>query len=303
MIRRNRNKGRVLIALLVFVLSLPSIGMAATVGNTAETLGAAGKFSLGIEYDGITNRDLKWKSGSITMASPSVTVSDSIPPAGGSIVDMEAESNRVFLKGTVGVHPNVDVFVKLGMADAGWKLTEKDPGQPDSKTEFDGDRDLAYGIGAKAKVFQTPGGLRVMADAQYIRYEVDGDLKTDGKEVDQDLLDDLRSTDPGATFSSTKKTKIQEWQLALYVNKTVGRFSPYGGVKYSDFKADLDLDGNGQYMGEPFTVTIDAESEADNNIGVFLGTDIQVIPNQFSVNIEGRFLDETAFTVGASYRF
>ncbi|NOZ26343.1 MAG: hypothetical protein GXO94_09680 [Nitrospirae bacterium] len=303
MTRIGRNKERLLIALVVFVLSLPAAGRAATVGNTAETLGAAGRFSVGLEYDGITDRDLKWKSGSITMASASTTVSDSIPPAGGSIEDMELESGRLFLKGTIGVRPDVDVYVKLGTADADWKMTEKEPGQPDSRTEFNGDRDLAFGAGVKARVYQTPGGLRVMADAQYLRYDVEGDLITDGTEFDQEFLDELRASDPGATFSSTKKTKIQEWQLALYVNKTVGRFSPYGGVKYSDVKADLELDGNGQYLGEPFTLTIDAESEADGNFGLFLGTDIQVIPNRLSVNIEGRFMDETAFTLGASYRF
>ncbi|VAX29250.1 hypothetical protein MNBD_NITROSPIRAE02-13 [hydrothermal vent metagenome] len=292
-----------LIALLMFVLSLPSVGLAATVGNTAETQGAAGKFSLGVEYDGVTNRDLKWKSGTMSMTYLGVTDSDTIPSAGDSIEDMEAESNRIFLKGTVGVHPNVDVFVKLGMADADWKMTEKSPGSPDSKTEFNGDWDLAYGIGAKAKLFQTPGGLRVMADAQYLRYEVDGKLKTDGTEFDQDILADLRSTDPNATFSSTKKTKVQEWQVALYVNKTIGKFSPYGGVKYSDFKADLELDGSGQYLGDPFSIKIDGKSEADKNFGIFLGTDIYVIPNKLSVNLEGRFIDETAFTIGANYKF
>ncbi len=296
-------KKTVLIALLMFVLSLPSMGWAATVGNIAETQGAAGKFSLGVEYDGVTNRDLKWKSGTMSITSGGVTESDTIPSAGGSIVDMEAESNRVFLKGTVGVHPNVDIFVKLGMADADWKLTEKSPGEPDSKSEFDGDWDLAYGIGAKAKIFQTPGGLRIMADAQYLRYEVDGKLKIDGKEIDQDFLAGLQEVDPSATFSSTKKTKIQEWQVALYANKTIGNFSPYGGVKYSDFKADLELNGSGQVLGEPFSMKIDGKSEADKNFGVFLGTDIYVIPNKFSVNIEGRFIDETAFTIGANYKF
>ena len=51
------------------------------------------------------------------------------------------------------------------------------------------------------------------------------------------------------------------------------------------------------------SLKIDGKSEADKNFGIFLGTDIYVIPNKFSVNIEGRFIDETAFTIGANYKF
>ncbi len=303
MARINRHKGKVLTVLFVFVLGLPLTGRAATVGNPAEVVGAAGRFSLGVEYDGITGRDLEWKGGTIVMKSESTTITETIPAAGGSIEDFEVESSRVFLKGTFGIRPDVDLYVKLGIADADWSLTDKAPGEPDSRAEFDGDIDIAYGAGVKAKVFQASGGLRFMADAQYVRYEVEGDFKTDGKDFDEDFVDDMRATDPNATFSSTKKTKLQQWQIALYVQGTVGIFSPYGGVKYSEVKTDFSLDGSGRYLDIPYTVEIDGEGEADSNFGVFLGTDAYVIPNRLSVNVEGRFLDETAFSLGATYRF
>ncbi len=72
-----------------------------------------------------------------------------------------------------------------------------------------------------------------------------------------------------------------------------GRFSL--GVEYDGVTGrDLDI---------PYTVEIDGKGEADSNFGVFLGTDVYVIPNRLSVNVEGRFLDETAFSLGATYRF
>jgi hypothetical protein len=43
--------------------------------------------------------------------------------------------------------------------------------------------------------------------------------------------------------------------------------------------------------------------EADDNFGAFLGTDIYIIPDKLSVNIEGRFIDETSGTIGVTYRF
>lgn len=298
-------KKTILVGLLMVALSLPSIGGAATVGNIAETQGALGKFSLGLEYDGVFDRDMKWDSGSMSVTVLGVTVTESFPFPGESIEDMEMDSNRVFLKGTLGLHPNVDIFAKLGMAGANWEAKYKEPGFPDEKFEFEDDWGFAWGIGAKAKIFETSGGLRFMADAQYLSYKVDGDLKVDGKDFDQGFLEELRldSGDPNATFSSDSETEIKEWQVALYVNQTFGNFSPYAGVKYSEFDIDCELKGSGQVLGNPYSLKIEGDAEADDNFGIFLGTDIYVIPNQLSINIEGRFLDETAGTIGVNYRF
>ncbi len=142
-----------------------------------------------------------------------------------------------------------------------------------------------------------------MADGQYMRYKVDGDFKVDGKDFDQATLDVLRPLDPNATFSSDSETEIQEWQVALYVNQTFGQFSPYAGIKYSDFKADFELEGSGQFSGLPLSYKGEGKAKADKNFGVFLGTDIYLIPNQLSINIEGRFIDETSGTFGLTYKF
>lgn len=296
-------KKTILVGLLMVALSLPSISWAATVGNIAETQGALGKFSLGLEYDGIFNRDMDWKSGSENETILGVTYTDPVPYPGESIDDMEIDSNRIFLKGTLGFHPNVDMFVKLGMASANSEAMFKEPGYPDEKFEFEDDWDFAWGIGVKAKIFETPGGLRFMADGQYLSYKVDGDVKVDGKDLDQVILEEFRLWDPMATFSSDSKIEIKEWQVALYVNQTFGNFSPYAGIKYSDFEIDLEIDGSGQFLGDPYFLKMEGNAEADDNFGIFLGTDIYIIPNQLSVNIEARFIDETAGTIGVNYRF
>jgi len=194
----------------------------------------------------------------------------------------------------VGLHPNVDMFVKLGLASANWEAKAKEPGYPDEKDEFEDDWDFAWGIGAKVKIFETPGGLRFLGDAQYLSYEVDGDFKIDGKNFDQALLQELRLLDPSTTFSSDSETKIEEWQVALYVNQTFGNFSPYAGVKYSEYDIDFESKGSGQFLGAPYSMEVEGDAEADDNFGIFLGTDIYVIPNLLSINIEARFIDETA---------
>ena len=296
-------KRTILVGLLMVALSLPSIGWAATVGNIAETQGALGKFSLGLEYDGVFDRDMDWKSGSVTETYPGGTYTEALPYPGDSIDDMEIDSNRIFLKGALGLHPNVDIFVKLGMASANWEAKHKGPGYPDEKFEFDDDWDFAWGIGAKVKIFETLGGLRFMGDAQYLSYKVDGDFKIDGKDLDQDILEYLRWFDSNATFSADSEVEIKEWQIALYVNQTFGNFSPYAGVKYSECDVDFEFKGSGQVSGDPYSFNIEGDAEADDNFGIFLGTDIYIIPNQLSLNVEVRFIDETAGTFGLTYRF
>ena len=226
-------KKTILVGLLMVALSLPSIGWAATVGNIAETQGALGNFSLGLEYDGVFNRDMDWKSGSVSETYLGVTVTDPVPytAEGETIEDVEIDSSRIFLKGTVGLHPNVDMFVKLGMASANWEAMSKEPLYTDEKLKFEDDWNFAWGVGVKAKIFETPGGLRFMTDAQYLSYKVDGDSKLAGKDFDQAILENLWLDDPAATFSSDSEIEIKEWQVALYVNQTFGNFSPYAGVK------------------------------------------------------------------------
>lgn len=297
-------KKTILVGLLMVALSLPSIGWAATVGNIAETQGALGKFSLGLEYDGVFDRDMDLKSGSVTSTGPGGgTVTEPMLAPGESIDDMEIDSNRIFLKGTLGLHPNVDMFVKLGMASANWEAMSKEPGYPDEKREFEDDWNFAWGVGAKVKIFETAVGLRFLADAQYLSYKVDGDFKKGGKGFDQFVLEKLRLYDPMATFSSDSEIEIKEWQVALYVNQTFGNFSPYAGVKYSECDVDFEFKGSGQFLGNPYFLKLKGDAEADDNFGIFLGTDIYIIPNQLSVNIEARFIDETAGTIGVNYRF
>jgi hypothetical protein len=72
----------------------------------------------------------------------------------------------------------------------------------------------------------------------------------------------------------------------LGVTKELDRFIPYVGVKYSDAKLT---------SGEPKEV-------ADENVGVFVGTDFS-ITDSLVLNVEGRFVDETAVSFGVTYEF
>ena len=66
------------------------------------------------------------------------------------------------------------------------------------------------------------------------------------------------------------------------------------GVKYSD------SDGEGRAATRG--ITIIENLDADDNFGVFVGADIILI-DSISVNVEGRFVDEEALSVGCAVRF
>lgn len=307
-------KKMILVGIVISFMSFATVGLAGTVGNIAETQGAPGKFSIGVEYDGVFDRDLDFDSGSYSVNVPGVPIiSEPLLDPGESIKDAEFESNRVFAKGTLGLHPNLDLFVKLGAADADGEFKFVEPDDT-YKVEFDGDWDFAWGIGAKAKLYQSSSGIRIMADAQYLSYKGDGDVDIDGVGLAtgavQIAKDDFGAT--SATASYDAEAEIQEWHIALYVNKTIGMFSPYAGVKYSDMDAEFDADIDGQVqvtvpavgiINSPYSAKVEIDFEADDNFGVFLGTDIYVIPDILSFNIEGRFVDETALTLGLNWKF
>ena len=300
-------KKTIVLGLLMFVLSLPCMGMTATIGNIAETQGALWKLCLGVGYEGMLDRDMVQSRASLTVISEGKTYHGSLLLPGESMEDVEMASNRIFLKGTLGLHPNVDIFMKLKIADANWEATVKKPVNPDEKLQFEDDWDLSWGIGTKVKIFQTSGGLRFMADAQYMRCELDGNMQMAGQDANRSILNDILMAkgvvDPNATLFSDSKTEIEEWHIALFVNQTFGNFSPYIGAKYSDFKVNWEFEGNGQILGTPLYVKDVSKFEADDNFGIFLGTDIYFISNRLSINIEGKFIDETAVAIGVNYSF
>lgn len=290
----------ILMLVLFVTISLSSVAMAASVGNTADTQGGLGKFSLGLEYDGIFSRNMKVKSGSHKETAGDVTSEETYPFSGDSIRDVKMRSNRFFLKGSAGVHQNLDLYVKLGVSDLTYKQKYLSPDVPTEREKFDGDYGFAWGIGAKAKIYETSSGLRFMADTQYMRYKVDGDYRINGI----DLKDVIMDLDPSITDPAyNTKTTLQEWQIALYVNKTFGQFSPYAGMKYSDVTLKNELNINFTDSEGFLSKKFETKYRADKNIGVFAGTDINIISNKLKLNIEGRFIDETAVTIGMNYRF
>ena len=279
---------------LVAFISMPLTGGAATVGNIASSQGGGGGASVGVEYDRVFSRDLEFRSGGRTQNSNGVISSASFPAAGESIKDMKMESNRVLVKGTLGFHQDIDLdlFLKAGIADVKWKAKHAFAAASEQDLEFDGEADLAWGGGAKFGFYQFANGLKIMGDVQYLTYKVSGNYTIN--DIDRATFETPASYDT--------KTKVEEWQAALYVQQFFGPIGPYLGAKYSDLTLENEVNVS-RRTAVPYSYEERTKADAKKNVGVFLGADFNVLPNHLSVNVEVRLVDETSGSVGVNYKF
>lgn len=288
-----------LISLMSAILGISSIGQSATIGNIAGMQGS-GRYSLGIEYDSLANRDMDFDAGSASRVD-----SFGIGPApfpdplvsGGRISDVETKSNRVLLRGTWGLMSWFDFFVKLGIADAELSYTIKSPTQADKNVKYDGSIGFAYGAGLKGRIMSW-GPWAVVSEFQFLGYEVEGDLTIDGQDLATLLLSSFNAV------RSRSKAEIHELQLAVYITGKIGMMTPYGGLKISELSMDVDSEVTGRdgTTSIPATESRHEAHESADPVGVVIGTGLEM-NGPWTANIEIRFIDETAVSFGINRHF
>ena len=147
------------------------------------------------------------------------------------------------------------------------------------------------GIGANALIYRWDNGFEVGAGASY--RQVDMGLES----VSIDAL----SLSP-SDLSLVQDSEFEETQAAIEVAYKTDYFVPYVGIKYSDVE-----------VGTTFTYGSVARNASDKSsqqvIGAFAGLTIMPVldgvekSENVTINIEGRFIDEEALSVGLSYQF
>lgn len=252
-----------LVLCFAFVLLVPFVSYAASIGG-AETQGK-GKVAVGLDNDFVFNRDLKYKGPLV---------------AGEEYKNVELDSlYRLMAKASYGVLDNLDVYVMLGIADGKGDDENYIDGAKQGVDKLELDSALAYGFGMKG-TSKLANEWLVGCDLQFVRH----------KHESKTRWIPVAGSESTTTY---KSAPIYEWHIAPYVAREMGDFMPYLGVKYSDFVAKFESGGSGWS---------NFKEEADDNFGVFLGTDCKMGEN-WKVNLEGRFIDETAMSVGCTYKF
>lgn len=257
----------IFLSLAVFIC-LPMAVYAASIGG-AETQGQ-GKIAVGVDQTFVFNRDLKFKSASGLGTGQTLK---------NVKVDREYET---MLKTSYGLLDNLDVYFKLGSENSRGKgdnyVGDSKYGDDKSKTGAV----FAYGFGLKG-VYELQSNWLIGCDLQYLR-----------SSHETRISETVVAT--GESDATKYKSVVShEWHVAPYIAKRINNFTPYLGVKYSDSRDTLKKPADDGWLDN-------VKYEADDNVGVFVGTDYK-IGDHWKLNLEGRFVDETAMSVGATYRF
>ncbi len=137
----------VLVLLVAGGLALPDAASAGRLGDPAS-VAAPTRFTLGVEYE-FLERDVEYDS----------------PLAG--VTEAELESQRVLVRGAYGIAPNLEVFARLGGAEA-----------ETNTPSVNGDFGLAFGGGVKGVIFRGPNwALGAVGQFLYFESENGGDIK------------------------------------------------------------------------------------------------------------------------------
>jgi len=158
------------------------------------------------------------------------------------------------------------------------------------EVEWKTDYDFVWAVGGTALIYSTqPGQL----GEGVLSFGVDGRYRQSHLSVDAVKLNGI-NYDHGSSSLTNSKYELGEWQIAGELAYQYKQIIPYFGVKYSDASGEAEATINSRKYKNDF--------EGKDNVGIFAGGDI-AINDSFTANIEGRFLDETALSIAANFRF
>ncbi|MEW6171151.1 MAG: hypothetical protein AB1472_06305 [Candidatus Omnitrophota bacterium] len=302
-------KKRIFLILIAF-FSFIQIGFAAGI-NGAQTHGK-NKVSIGLEQEFVFDRNLERDPWSYSR----VWYVPAAPVIGRLIYEFKpttSEVNKLYrtlIKVSYGLLDNLDIYVKLGTSDTqirqnydglvgGFPMSSLGGGF-NYRTEGP---TFVYGGGIKATYDLTKGWF-VGCDAQYLTSKSDYYLSNIAtvQILGLGILDSVESYRGELLF--------QEWHVAPYLAKKIGKFSPYLGLRYSDSKirdrsriaaqnAFLDMQF---FLPDLSQSSYSHRYKAENNLGIFFGTDYKVNKN-WTLNLEAHFRDEYVINFSGTYSF
>jgi len=196
--------------------------------------------------------------------------------------------SQLYTKLTLGLSPYFNIYTKLGISDGGTIRKETiTPAQYDIETEHN----LLAGIGITGLDEIFPNWM-IGIDTQFNWWKVDVDAVSFMGGTATETSGEIENFEvQGIVFITTNIEFIHyDWLI-----------NPYFGLKVSYFSTDTDgqihfKDSAGNLLDTSWAL------KGDDNFGIIIGTDWEVTPD-FTMQIEGRFVDETALSGGVTYRF
>jgi len=181
-----------------------------------------------------------------------------------------------------GIFNALDIYIKLGVANYDFKGDVFAGDEKKVVEDLSAGNAFLYGGGFKA-AYELRNNWIIACDAQYLTSEHELGFRS------------INLSTGVITAAKYADCRLQEWHIAPYIAKKIADFTPYLGVRYSDFRMlQKNPDSPKRWDNLVF--------RADRNVGVFTGMDWN-IGKSFKLNVEGRFVDETAISAGAICKF
>ncbi|NQT90862.1 MAG: hypothetical protein HQ558_06370 [Candidatus Omnitrophica bacterium] len=160
-----------------------------------------------------------------------------------------------------------------------------------SRVEWSSDYVPAFLVGGRFKLYKkqlkSPNKARLMCD-------IDIQWRSASLEPDTIKIGSTEYSIPSADIEYSAM-QYNDWHVALTCELNIGRFSPYAGLKYSDFESCLRVRRDG-IMYEKDNV------EASDNFGIFMGGSFR-FTDYLCMGVEASFIDEEAVSGSLSWRF
>jgi opacity protein-like surface antigen len=268
---------------LLFLFVLAGSALASDLPSPVRML-PAGQFSLGVSST--WQSEQRFKDSDIT--TNLVYANGSRSSSASGFNDLKLKDDAFYLATlSYGVTDCLNVFARAGVASgAKEKYSWFDNGRW-SPVEVKLADAFTWGLGAKARLFETPGGLGVTLSAQYLRY---------------DNRDEQRPVVNGAGLTSDSFDYQADYQqvdavAALY--QRLGAFTPYLGLGYqwARFQFSGTFSMTGQYTGSG-----DFSTTNQYNLAALVGCDL-ALGERLSLNAQASFVSHTAVGLGFSYLF
>jgi len=209
----------------------------------------------------------------------------------GSATESEIEGKNYLFRLGYTFADRFEPYVRIGVShlETSWRERGQD-------VVCDSENGLAFGFGLKALVYEIPEHrIRFSFDGQYLYTDPD--------------IENVTVDVPSRTVSTTE-FEVKEWQIAGIVSMefplgSEGRYGktnpaavysliPYVGLAYFDSEVKTKF----TYV---YNYSINGTSNKDNFL-LLTGCDI-VSPEDVTLNVEGRFIGETAASGGCTVKF
>ena len=239
-----------------------------------------GQFEVGVQGACVLSQDFKDLDATVSRGAASYSV---------AVKDTKITNDQSYMASVAyGVNDRFSLYAKLGVKDGGeFKFSNWDA---DSSTwwsnKFKLKSVLAWALGAKARLFESPEGLGALLAAQYQRYDgrKTGDMESQGHGV------------------SLNDFKADYWQADVTASlyKKVGPLTPYVGLGYEH--AELSIAGHAN-LGTSYANHIDfGDMKNQDSLNAFVGLGFRAA-NNLSLTLQGNFIAHNAVALGVSWAF